>query len=186
MARLVLWDMMTLDGMVAGAGGDLSWHEDVWGPELEQFSQTQLQEAGGLLFGRVTYDLMAGYWPAQQGVIAEFMNAIPKYVASRKLSELAWSNAHLLGRQPEAEVDRLKTESAKQLFLFGSADFAATLMAHDLIDEYRIAINPRVLGGGAPLFKPGQAMKLRLIDSRALASGVVIVRYVPAREGKVS
>ncbi|NUK82667.1 dihydrofolate reductase family protein, partial [Streptomyces lunaelactis] len=70
----------------------------------------------------------------------------------------------------------------KDLFLFGSADFAATLMAHDLIDEFRIAINPRVLGGGAPLFKPGLAMKLRVIDSRPLSSGAVIVRYVPARD----
>lgn len=182
MARLVMWNMMTLDGMVAGAEGDISWHEDVWGPELEQFSEAQLNEAGGLLFGRVTYDLMAGYWPSQNGAIAEFMNAIPKYVASRKLSVLAWSNAHLLGNQPAAEVDRLKRASAKDLFLFGSADFAATLMAHDLIDEFRIAINPRVLGGGAPLFKPGLAMKLRLIDSRPLSSGAVIVRYVPARD----
>ncbi|WP_456777003.1 dihydrofolate reductase family protein [Bradyrhizobium sp. USDA 4369] len=178
----MMWNMMTLDGMVAGAEGDISWHEDVWGPELEQLSEAQLNEAGGLLFGRVTYDLMAGYWPSQTSVIADFMNAIPKYVASRKLSVLAWSNAHLLGDQPAAEVDRLKKASAKDLFLFGSADFAATLMAHDVIDEYRIAINPRVLGGGAPLFKPGQAMKLRLIDSRPLSSGVVIVRYVPARE----
>lgn len=182
MARLVMWNMMTLDGMVAGAEGDISWHEDVWGPELEQFSEAQLKDAGGLLFGRVTYDLMAGYWPSQNGAIAEFMNAIPKYVASRKLSVLAWSNAHLLGDQPAAEVDRLKRASAKDLFLFGSADFAATLMAHDLIDEFRIAINPRVLGGGAPLFKPGLAMKLRLIDSRPLSSGLVIVRYVPARD----
>ena len=141
-----------------------------------------MKDAGGLLFGRVTYDLMAGYWPSQNGAIAEFMNAIPKYVASRKLSVLAWSNAHLLGDQPAAEVDRLKRASAKDLFLFGSADFAATLMAHDLIDEFRIAINPRVLGGGAPLFKPGLAMKLRLIDSRPLSSGLVIVRYVPARD----
>ncbi|WP_035648272.1 dihydrofolate reductase family protein [Bradyrhizobium sp. ORS 285] len=178
----MMWNMMTLDGMVAGANGDISWHEDVWGPELEQFSETQLQEAGGLVFGRVTYDLMAGYWPAQRGVIAEFMNAIPKYVASRKLSDLAWPNAHLLGHQPAAEIERLKKDSAKDLFLFGSADFAATLTAHDLIDEYRIAINPRVLGSGAPLFKPGQAMKLRLIDSRALSTGVVIVRYGLVRD----
>ncbi|MGJ4927013.1 dihydrofolate reductase family protein [Bradyrhizobium sp. HKCCYLS2038] len=182
MARLVMWNMMTLDGMVAGMNGDLSWHEDVWGPELEQFSETQLQEAGGLLFGRVTYDLMAGYWPAQNGVIADFMNSVPKHVASRTLSRLEWSNAHLLGPQLAAEVGALKTQSAKDLFLFGSAGFGATLIAHDLIDEFRLAINPRVLGGGLPLFKPGQAMKLELIDSRALSNGVVIVRYVPVRQ----
>ncbi|NPU64867.1 dihydrofolate reductase [Bradyrhizobium sp. 83012] len=182
MARLVLWNMMTLDGMVAGANGDISWHEDVWGPELEQFSEAQLQEASGLLFGRLTYDLMAGYWPRESGVIADFMNRVPKYVASRSLSRLEWSNAHLLAADLAADVDRLKEGSAKDLFLFGSADLASTLIAHDLIDEYRLAINPRVLGGGAPLFKPGQAIMLRLIDSRALSSGVVIVRYVPVRE----
>ncbi|WP_316158331.1 MULTISPECIES: dihydrofolate reductase family protein [unclassified Bradyrhizobium] len=182
MARLVMWNMMTLDGMVAGPNGDISWHEDVWGPELEQISETQLHEAGGLLFGRVTYDLMAGYWPTEKGVIADFMNSIPKYVASRTLSRLAWSNAHLLGPQLAAEVDKLKQENAKDLFLFGSADLASTLVAHDLIDEFRIAINPRVLGAGRPLFKPGQAVKLRLIDSRALSNGVVIARYAPVRD----
>jgi len=182
MARLVMWNLMTLDGMVAGPNGDISWHEEVWGPELEQLSEAQLHEAGGLLFGRLTYDLMAGYWPGAQGVIADFMNSAPKYVASRTLSRLEWSNAHLLGPQLAAEVDKLKRESAKDLFLFGSADLGATLIAHDLIDEFRIAINPRVLGGGAQLFKPGQAMKLKLTDSRTLSNGVVIVRYVPVRE----
>jgi len=182
MARLVMWNLMTLDGMVAGPNGDISWHEEVWGPELEQLSEAQLHEAGGLLFGRLTYDLMAGYWPGAQGVIADFMNSAPKYVASRTPSRLEWSNAHLLGPQLAAEVDKLKRESAKDLFLFGSADLGATLIAHDLIDEFRIAINPRVLGGGAPLFKPGQAMKLKLTDSRTLSNGVVIVRYVPVRE----
>jgi len=181
-ARLVLWNMMTLDGMVAGPNGDISWHEDVWGPELEQLSEAQLHEAGGLLFGRVTYDLMAGYWPTQTGAVAEFMNSAPKYVASRTLSHLAWSNAYLLGPQLAAEVDRLKRDSAKDLFLFGSADLAATLIAHDLIDEFRIAINPRVLGGGVPLFKPGRDFRLSLIDSRTLSNGVVITRHVPAHE----
>ncbi|GLH81640.1 riboflavin biosynthesis protein RibD [Bradyrhizobium sp. SSBR45G] len=182
MARLVLWNMMTLDGMVAGENGDISWHEDVWGDELERFSEAQLHEAGGLVFGRVTYDLMAGYWRGASGVIAEFMNSIPKHVASRTLSRLEWSNAHLLGPQLAVDVDRLKTDSPKDLFLFGSADLASTLIAHDLIDEFRLAINPRMLGRGVPLFKPGQAMKLRLIDSRPLSNGVVIVRYMRVRD----
>jgi dihydrofolate reductase len=177
-----MWNMMTLDGMVAGPHRDISWHEDVWGEEFEQLSVAQLGEAGGLVFGRLTYDLMAGYWPTEKGVIADVMNREPKYVASRTLSRLAWSNAHLLGPQLAAEVDRLKKDSAKDLFLFGSADLASTLIAHDLIDEFRLAINPRVLGSGAPLFKPGQAMKLGLIDTRALSNGVVIARYVPVRD----
>jgi len=181
-SKLVMWNLMTLDGMVAGPKGDISWHEDVWGPELEQLSEAQLEEAGGLLFGRVTYELMAGYWPSANGIVADFMNSVPKYVASRTLSRLDWSNAHLLGPQLATEVDRLKREADKDLFLFGSADLATTLIAHDLIDEFRIAINPRVLGGGAPLFKPGRGVKLKLIENRALSNGVLIARYVPARE----
>ena len=182
MAKLVMWNLMTLDGMVAGPQGDISWHEDVWGPELEQLSEAQLEEAGALVFGRLTYELMAGYWPTARGVIAEFMNGVPKFVASHTLSHLEWSNAHLLGPQLATEVKGLKRDSAKDLFLFGSADLAGTLIAHDLIDEFRIAINPYVLGGGTPLFKPGQAMKLKLIDTRALSTGAVIVRYVPVRD----
>jgi dihydrofolate reductase len=181
MPKLIMWNLMTLDGMVAGPQGDISWHEEVWGPELEQLSEAQLQEAGGLLFGRLTYELMAGYWPGARGVIADFMNSAPKFVASRTLSQLAWSNAHLLGPELATEVKRLKREADKDLFLFGSADLAATLISHDLIDEFRIAINPLVLGGGMSLFKPGHRIKLKLTDSRPLSSGVIVVRYVPVR-----
>ena len=77
---------MTLDGFVEGPNRDISWHEDVWGRELEQLSTEQLNAAGGLMFGRVTYQLMANYWPPASGEIADFMNAAPKYVFSRTLT----------------------------------------------------------------------------------------------------
>jgi dihydrofolate reductase len=77
-------------------------------------------------------------------------------------------------------VARLKRECAKDIFLFGSADLAASLIPHGLIDEFRIAVNPILLGGGTPLFKPGEKLKLKLIDSRPLSTGIVILRYVPA------
>ena len=84
MARLIMWNLMTLDGFIEGPNRDISWHEDVWGEELEQLSIQQLNEAGGLLFGRVTYELMAGHWPGATGEVADFMNAAPKYVFSRR------------------------------------------------------------------------------------------------------
>ena len=77
-------------------------------------------------------------------------------------------------------VARLKRESAKDIFLFGSADLAASLIPHGLIDEFRIAVNPIILGGGSPLFKPGERVKLKLIDSRTHSTGIVILRYEPA------
>ena len=92
MARLIMWNMMTLDGFVEGPNRDISWHEDVWGEELEQISIEQLNAAGGLMFGRVTYDLMANYWPGATGEIADFMNASPKYVFSRTLTRSDWNN----------------------------------------------------------------------------------------------
>jgi len=180
MARLIMWNLMTLDGFVEGPDRDISWHEDVWGEELERLSIEQLHAAGGLLFGRVTYELMAGYWPNATGEVADFMNAAPKYVFSRTVKRSDWNNTQLFGDDAPETVARLKRESAKDIFLFGSAELAATLIPRGLIDEFRVALNPVILGGGTPLFKPGEKVKLKLLDSRPLSTGVVILRYVPA------
>jgi dihydrofolate reductase len=179
MARLIMWNLMTLDGFVEGPNRDISWHSDVWGEELEQLSIEQLNAAGGLLFGRVTYELMANHWPSATGEVADFMNAVPKYVFSRTLTASGWNNTRLHGDDAPATVARLKRETAKDIFLFGSADLAASLIPHGLIDEFRIAVNPIILGGGTPLFKPGERTKLKLLDSRTLSTGIVILRYAP-------
>ena len=180
MARLIMWNLMTLDGFVEGPNRDISWHEDVWGEELEQLSIQQLNEAGGLLFGRVTYELMASHWPSATGTVAEFMNAAPKYVFSRTVKKSSWNNTQIFTDDAPGTVARLKRDSARDIFLFGSADLAATLIPHGLIDEFRIAVNPVILDGGTPLFKPGEKVRLKLIDSRPLSTGIVILRYVPA------
>jgi dihydrofolate reductase len=180
MAKLIMWNLMTLDGFVEGPNRDISWHEDVWGEELERLSIEQLHEAGGLLFGRVTYELMAGYWPNATGTVADFMNAAPKYVFSRTVKQSGWNNTQMFDGDVPETVTRLKRDSAKDIFLFGSADLASALIPHGLIDEFRIAVNPVILGGGTPLFKPGKKVKLRLVDSRPLSTGIVILRYVPA------
>ena len=180
MARLIMWNLMTLDGFVEGPNHDISWHLDVWGEELEKLSIEQGKSAGGLMFGRVTHDLMAGYWPNEKGEIADFMNALPKYVFSRTLKTSGWNNTQMFGGDVPGTVARLKRDNARDIFLFGSADLAASLIPHGLIDEFRIAVNPILLGGGSPLFKPGKRVKLQLIDSRPLSTGIVILRYQPA------
>ena len=180
MARLIMWNLMTLDGFVEGPNRDISWHLDVWGEELEQLSIEQLNAAGGLLFGRVTYELMASHWPSAAGEVADFMNAAPKYVFSRTLKQSPWNNTRIFGADVADTVTQLKRDTPKDIFLFGSADLASHLIPHGLIDEFRIALNPIILGGGTPLFKPGERAKLKLLDSRPLSTGIVILRYAPA------
>ena len=182
MAKLIMWNLMTLDGFVEGPGRDISWHSDVWGEELEQLSVEQLHAAGGLLFGRVTYELMANHWPGAAGEVADFMNATPKYVFSRTLQQSGWNNTRMFAADAVDTVTQLKRDAAKDIFLFGSADLASHLIPHGLIDEFRIAVNPIILGGGTPLFKPGERVKLKLLDSRTHSTGVVILRYAPAAD----
>ena len=181
MAKLIMWNLMTLDGFVEGPNRDISWHLDVWGEELERLSIEQGKAAGGLLFGRVTYELMANHWPSATGEVADFMNALPKYVFSRTLKTSNWNNTQLFSDAVPATVARLKRDSAKDIFLFGSADLAASLIPHGLIDEFRMAVNPIVLGGGAPLFKQSERVRLKLLDSKTLSTGIVILRYEPAK-----
>ena len=181
MAKLIMWNLVTLDGFIEGANRDISWHLDVWGEELERLSIEQLKSAGGLMFGRVTYELMANHWPSATGEVADFMNALPKYVFSRRLTKSDWNNTQVFNVELSSTVARLKRESSKDIFLFGSADLAASLIPHGLIDEFRIAVNPLILGRGTPLFKQGERVKLKLLDSKAHSTGIVILRYQPAK-----
>jgi dihydrofolate reductase len=181
MAKLIMWNLTTLDGFVEGPGRDISWHNDVWGEELEQLSIEQGHAAGALMFGRVTYELMAGHWPSANGVVADLMNGLPKYVFSRTLKTSDWSHTQIFGADVPATVARLKRDAAKDIYVFGSADLASTLISHGLIDEFRIGVAPILLGQGTPLFKPSsQRHKLKLLDARALSVGAVILRYAPA------
>jgi len=181
MRRLIMWNMVTLDGFFEGPKvGEIAWHEYVWGEELEQLSTEQLKSADMLLFGRVTYQGMASYWPTATGEVADFMNNIPKVVFSRTLHEAEWSNTRLVKANAREEVATLKQQPGKDLFIFGSADLSATLMGHGLIDEYRLGLTPVVLGGGNPLFKATpQGLRMRLLEARPLRSGCVILRYEP-------
>ncbi|MBR1150816.1 dihydrofolate reductase family protein [Bradyrhizobium sp. JYMT SZCCT0428] len=180
MAKLIMWNLMTLDGFVEGPNRDISWHEDVWGEELERLSIEQLNAAGGLLFGRVTYELMANHWPNATGEVADFMNAVPKYVFSRTLKQSGWNNTQMFADDVVDTVTKLKRDAPRDIFLFGSADLASHLIPHGVIDEFRIALNPIILGGGTPLFKQGARTRLKLLDSRPMSSGIVILRYAPA------
>ena len=156
MSRLIMWDLITLDGFFEGASTwDLGWHEHVWGEELESISLEQLRSADRLLFGRVTYEGMASYWPSAEGEIAGLMNGLPTVVFSRTLERAAWDNTRLVSSDAVAEVSRLKRAGDGNTLVFGSGK---TLFGRDPSD-----------------------LKLTLLEARPLSSGAVILRYEPDR-----
>jgi dihydrofolate reductase len=183
--KLIMWNLETLDGCVDGARPwQLDWHSTAWGDELERFSLDQGKEVGTLLFGRVTYEGMAAYWSKAKGETADFMNGVPKVVFSSTLESAGWSNTRLVKGDAADEVAKLKQESGKDLFVFGSARLSDGLMQRGLFDEYRICLAPVVLGAGVPLFKPAPKPRpMTLLEARALKTGAVILRYAPGPVG---
>jgi len=186
MRKLILFNMITLDGFFAGPAGEIDWHQV--DDEFNQYAIDQLQEAGGLIFGRVTYQLMASYWPTPQALqddpqVAEKMNSLPKFVASRTLQDVEWSNTRLLKGDATEELSRLKAAPGADLFIFGSANLAAGLMKKSLIDEYRLIVNPVVIGKGIPMFQnPHLPQRFRLARTRAFRNSNVLLVYQPALE----
>ena len=182
MRKLIMWNMVTLDGFFEGTHPwDIDFHEVGWGEELQRFSTEQMSTADLLLFGRVTYEGMAQYWTSATGETADQMNGIQKVVFSRTLTSADWANSRLVSTDAAEEVARLKQEPGNDILVFGSADLCASLTRAGLIDEYRLGVNPIVLGQGNPLFKPGTAqMKMRLLEARPLDTGCVLLFYAPA------
>ena len=182
MGKLIIWNIMSLDGCFEGrTPWDLSMHETVWGPELEQLSREQLADSTLLLFGRATYEGMAEYWRNETGEIADGMNNAPKAVVSTMLASADWNNTQLL--RSIDEVRTLKDAvGGKNIFVFGSAQLTSALRQANLIDEYRVCIARLLLGatGGAPLFKPEDPrQRLNLRESRPIAGGGLILFYEP-------
>lgn len=177
--KLIMWNVVTLDGYFEGRKSwEIDWHDSIWGEEMEQFSIEQSKSIGMLLFGRVTYEGMAAYWSKEKGAIADFMNGVPKVVFSRTLRKAEWNNTRLVIGQAEEEIAKLKRQPGKDLFIFGSANLSSSLTRKGLIDEYRLAVAPVLLGSGNPLFKDSEErINLKLVEARPLKSGGVILRY---------
>ena len=177
--------MMTLDGFFEGRNKEIDWHKV--DNEFNDFAIEQLSTASVLIFGRVTYELMAGYWPTQAAlsddpVVAKKMNSIPKIVFSRTLDRAGWNNTRLVRDDNKKECAKLKQQSGKDIFIFGSASLAATFKELGLIDEYRIMISPILLGQGNSLFKPSEKrLELRLIKTKIFRSGNVLLCYEPGK-----
>ncbi|MBS3093024.1 dihydrofolate reductase family protein [Candidatus Pacearchaeota archaeon] len=178
MKKLIMWNMITLDGYFEGEKNwDLNFHELIWGEELEQISIELLKSADMLVFGCVTYEGMAKHWIDAKGEIADHMNSIPKVVCSSTIKSTNWKNT-IIVRDAVAELSKLKQEGTGNIFVFGSGKLCDVLMKANLFDEYRLAIVPVFLGKGRLLFNKGLNYEpLKLLESRQLSTGGVILRY---------
>jgi dihydrofolate reductase len=199
MSTIVVVARVTLDCVVQGEGGPDEdprggFEHGGWatGYDAErgedEINQTLLEWENGaaaLLFGRTTYELFANSWGVFdestddfQGEITRKYNRIPKYVASGTLTELSWKNSHLLGPDVPAAVRDLRAEHTGEIHVWGSTELVTTLAEHALIDEYRLAVYPLVLGSGRKLFSDGfTTSEFALVDNRPLPSGVVLNTY---------
>lgn len=184
MAKLIVWNLVSVDGYFEGARKwDLDFHNLAWGPELEKLSEEFGDKAAALVFGRVTYEGMAAYWKsAEPGTITSYMNALPKLVASRTLKAVDWNNTEVTA-DIVAQVKHMKAGQAKTLYVFGSADLTHSLLEAGLVDELMICVVPVLLGEGTPLFKPGSRTGLDLKETRRLGNGSIINTYAVKHAG---
>jgi len=186
MAKLVVFNSITLDGFFTDQNGDMSWaHKAREDAEWNQFVAGNASGGGRLLFGRITYQLMASYWPTPQAqvnapIVAEQMNALPKVVFSRTLEEASWQNTVLVRGDPAAEVRKMKAESDKDMVILGSGSIVSQLAQVGLIDEFQMVLNPIALGRGRTMFETvDHRLDMRLTRTRAFGNGNVFLCYEP-------
>jgi dihydrofolate reductase len=194
--QLTLHMFMTVDGVVQAPGGpnedtDRGFDHGGWlvpyaDDDMGQAIDGWFRKADAFLLGRRTYEIFAAHWPNvpdEDDPVASGLNTLPKYVASRTLEEVAWENSELLKGDVAAAVAELKERPGRELQLHGSGGLAQTLMAHDLIDEYRLLTYPVVLGTGKRLFAEGtKPTALEHTEHRITGTGVSIDVYRPAGE----
>jgi dihydrofolate reductase len=178
MRKVIVSILVSLDGSFEGPNKELDWH--VWDDEMEKDMGDFLNTVDAILLGRVAYQLLANYWPSSKENLAPMLNNLPKIVFSRTLEKVEWNNSRLIRENIKEEILKLKQQPGKDLVLFGGANIASTLNELGLIDEYRIIVNPVVLGNGKPFFKDVKdKFSLKLSGAKSFSCGNVILNYQP-------
>ena len=196
MRKVIVTEWMSLDGVVQAPGAadeDTTggfqhggWHLRYFEDLSMQWVVENLTAAGGFLLGRRTYEGFAAHWPnaseEEEQVVAEPLNTRPKYVASRTLTEpLEWQNSTVLQGDVAEAVATLKQEDGGDLLVIGSTQLVQTLIERDLVDEFRVMIDPLVVGGGKRIFRDDGVLRpLRLVDSKVTTTGASVATYAPA------
>jgi dihydrofolate reductase len=185
MRKLIVFNNVSLDGYFTDRNSDMSWAHNQ-DPEWNEFTQENAGGGGELMFGRKTYELMAGFWPTEQAaqmmpVVAAAMNRSPKIVFSRTMDKPSWNNTRLVKGDIAAETRKLKQESGPGLVIMGSGTIVSPLAQANLIDEFQIIVHPLALGDGRTLFDGMTAkLPLKMQRSRVFGNGNVLLCYVPA------
>jgi dihydrofolate reductase len=194
MRNVIVQEWMTVDGVAQAPGAadeDTSGGFQHGGWSLPYFDDVAMKwalesiaTAGGYLLGRRTYEVFAAHWPnasEEEQPLAEPLNTRQKYVATTTLTEpLGWQNATVLQGDVAAAVAALKQEDGGDLLVLGSTQLVQTLVEHDLVDEFRVMVDPLVVGGGKRLFRDDGALRpLRLLDSQVTTTGAILATYAP-------
>lgn len=184
-----MFNLVSLDGFFAGPDGNIDWH--VVDEEFNKAAIEMIQSFDTILFGRITYQLFENYWPKaardpktskDDKIIADKINTMKKIVFSNTLDKVSWKNSELINGNIENEVQKIKKHPGRDIVIYGSGTIVQQLTNDGLIDEYRIMVNPVVLGRGKPLFKDVNKFNLKLIGTKILGSGNVLLNYQPMKE----
>ncbi len=181
MRKMLSFMITSADGYHADPGQALDWQ--AIDEEFSQFALAQLRDAGTPVFGRVTYELMAAFWPTpareSDPDVANAMNTTPKIVISRTLAQAGWPGTQVISSHAEEELAKLKQQPGKDIVIPGSSTLTAGLLQTGLLDELRIMVNPVILGQGRSLFAGAAKTSLQLLTTRQFTSGNVLFRYQP-------
>ncbi len=187
MRKIIYYNLVSLDGFFAGPNGEIDWHRV--DEEFNQYAIEFLNSVDTIIFGRITYQLFENFWPAaakdpttskSDRVIANQINDLSKLVFSKTLAQVSWQNSHLFRQVAPDEIVKMKGQPGKDMVIFGSANLAQSFIKPGLVDEYRIMVNPIVLGNGMPLFQNLQnRIELSFIRSHTFKTGVIVLTYQP-------
>lgn len=183
MRKVIVSEMVTPDGFFAGPNGEIDWF--LWNEETAKYAIDLISTVDTILFGRVTYELMASYWPfasapTDDPIIIDEMNNLPKIVFSKTLEKVEWKNTKLIKEIDAEEILKMKNQPGKNMVIYGSGSIVSTFTNLGLIDEYHLFVHPLVLGMGKPLFKNiTDRQNLKLVNTKAFKSGVVLLNYQP-------
>lgn len=185
MRKIIVFENVTLDGFMAGPNGEIDWA--IRDDEVTQSSQEGQDSTDMFLFGRVTYEMMASFWPTPAGksanpVFAEVLNNTPKIVFSTTLKKADWQKTEVMKELNKDELLKLKQRPGKNMMIFGSGTIVNQLTKLGLIDDYHLMVNPIVLGKGKPLFKDTpERINLKLVKTKTFNSGLVLLQYQPVK-----
>jgi dihydrofolate reductase len=184
MRKVIVSNLVSLDGFMAGPGGEIDWFQV--DREFESYAVDLARTVDTLLFGRVTYELMASYWPTATEMtddrrIIEIMNSYPKIVFSKTLEKAEWNNSGIARESAVEAVAKLKQLKGMDMIVYGSGSIVSALAKADLIDDYRIFVSPTILGAGIPLFREMSGrIPLKLVHTKSFGTGLTVLSYTPA------